>query len=113
MKKRMNHSDIVSFTPYLVRSAVLLMATLFGLWARESLDNLIKPNYKFKKGLPKVILGYFVVLAIHPILADIAFFKKTFPLHIMILSFCYLDLGKIIAVEIPKHIIEYLKSKLK
>lgn len=102
----MSQSNIIEFLPYLIKGGVIFGANVFGVAARESLSAILVPDYKFTKAIPKMILSLFVVIISLPFLEQVAFLNKIFPVSIVVIAFCYLDVAK----SLPNILIKMLSD---
>nr|WP_294897817.1 hypothetical protein [uncultured Pedobacter sp.] len=108
----MKEQELLALLPYLLRYGVLFLCTLFGLGARESLDSIkAGDNYKFRKAIPKVILGFFVCVVTLPFLEQIELIKKTFPIPAILISFMYMPVANFLNKDLIPFILQMYTKK--
>ncbi|MBC7382818.1 MAG: hypothetical protein H7296_07450 [Bacteroidia bacterium] len=105
------HQQLINLLPQLQRYAVLFVCTLFGIAARESFDCLKQEDYRFKKAIPKAILGFFICIVSLPFLETIALVKKTFPIPALLISFLYMSVANFINKDLLPFLIQMYTRK--
>ena len=103
--------ELISLLPFMQRYAVLFICTIFGLAARESFDCIKRENYRFKKAIPKAILGFFVCIVSLPFLEQIELIKRTFPIPALLVSFMYMSVANFISKDLLPFFIQMYTKK--
>lgn len=104
--------DLIDILPILQKYGVLFICSLFGFLARESYNCLREEEYKFKKVIPKVTLGFFICIVTLPFLEEISIVKRTFPIPILLLSFMYMDIANFINKDLITFLVERYSKKI-